>query len=131
MVRTAAPAENTEGSGKALFAFSGIANNGDFIRTVGSLGFRVSGQAAFPDHHPYTPADLSDLSAAASASGAGAVATTEKDYARMDRRFPWPLDLLIIGVEMDFGADEPAFHRFLKSRMEGWYRNPEAPASLR
>ena len=42
----------------------------------------------------------------------------------MDRRFPWPLDLLVIGVKMDFGADEPAFRRFLKSRMDALDRNP-------
>lgn len=124
--RIEAPASgaNPHGHGKALFAFSGIADNADFIRSVEALGFSVSGQAAFPDHHPYRPSDLSALAAAAAASGAGAIATTEKDYARLDRRFPWPLDLLVIGVEMDFGADEPVFRRFLKSRMDALARNP-------
>jgi tetraacyldisaccharide 4'-kinase len=110
-----------------VFAFSGIARNGEFIRTTEALGFRVTGQAGFPDHHPYAPSDLAALSAAAAASGAGAIATTEKDYARMDHRFPWPLDLFVIGIEMDFGADEPAFRRFIHRRMGA----PDRPESER
>ena len=125
IIRKATPASNVPGrvcpetaaSGTNVFAFSGIARNREFILTTQSLGFRVTGQAGFPDHHPYTPSDLAGLSAAALASGAGAIATTEKDYARLDRRFPWPLDLFVIGIEMDFGADEAAFRRFIHRRM--------------
>lgn len=123
--KTASP--ETAVHGIDVFAFSGIARNRAFIRTTESLGFRVTEQVGFPDHHPYAPSDLAALSAAAAASGAGAIATTEKDYARMDRRFPWPLDLFVIGIEMDFGMDEPAFRRFIHHRMGAWAtRNPNA-----
>lgn len=115
----------------AVFAFSGIARNETFISTAQSLGFQVTGQAGFPDHYAYTPSDLTDLSAAAVSSGAGGIVTTEKDYARMDRGFTWPLDLFVIGIEMDFGAENPAFRRFVRSRLgipESPPVNPSAPA---
>jgi len=108
---------------RTVFAFSGLARNETFIPTVESLGFRVADRAGFPDHHPYGPLDLAKLSAAAASSGVEGIVTTEKDYARMDRGFPWPLDLFVIGIEMDFGADGPALRRFVRSRMGA----PESP----
>jgi tetraacyldisaccharide 4'-kinase len=126
----AGPSPETAADGSAVFAFSGIARNRAFIESAKSLGFRVAGQAGFPDHHPYAPSELSALSAAAAASGAAAIATTEKDYARIDPRFPWPLDLFIIGIEMDFGEDEPAFRRFIQRRA-GAPARPESQGTNR
>ena len=136
IIRKATPASSgldaarpkTAVNGTKVFAFSGIARNREFILTTESLGFRMTGQTGFPDHHPYTPSDLAALSNAALASGAGAIATTEKDYARLDRGFPWPLDLFIIGIEMDFRADEAAFRRFILQRMGAPVR-PESERS--
>ncbi len=108
------PPSTGSADGAAVFAFSGIARNDAFFQTVDAMGFHVAGRAEFPDHHPYTPPDLAALSTAAAASGAAAIATTEKDYARIDRCYRWPLHLFIIGIEMDFGPDEPAFRRFIR-----------------
>jgi hypothetical protein len=45
--------------------------------------------------------------------------TTEKDYARMDREITWPLDLIVIGVEISLGKDKNAFSIFIKKRILG------------
>jgi tetraacyldisaccharide 4'-kinase len=97
---TSAPTE-------AVFAFSGIANNDDVRRSLDALGFNVAGFMAFPDHHPYSRDDLSEISRRASAFGAKALVTTDKDAARLGVDTALKLSLYVAGIDLDFtGNDE-------------------------
>jgi len=70
---------------------------------------------AFGDHHPYAAADLRRIAAEALRCDADVLVTTEKDYMRLPSTFDWPLDLIVMGVEIDFGDQESAFREFLKT----------------
>jgi tetraacyldisaccharide 4'-kinase len=85
--------------GKRVFAFAGLANNGQFFDTLRNLGAEVVGTREFPDHHRYTLADLRAIRNAA--RGAELIATTEKDAVKIG-----PADDIIpLRIEMVIGDD--------------------------
>ncbi len=104
--------------GRNVFAFSGLANNHDFHRTLAGLDCIVTGTLEFPDHHPYSAMELENIMRSAKGTQADFLVTTEKDYARIALRIKWPMDLAIIGIDSAFGEDEKAFNGFIKSRIE-------------
>lgn len=68
--------------GKEVVAFAGIANPQRFFALIESLGARLYGRIAFPDHHVFTDADAVTLLSRAEESGARLI-TTEKDWVRL------------------------------------------------
>ncbi len=69
-------------AGRRVLAFAGIAMPEKFFATVAELGAEQVARRAFPDHHPYTQAELDDLLAEADRLGAMPVTTT-KDAVRL------------------------------------------------
>jgi tetraacyldisaccharide 4'-kinase len=74
------PAENG-----TVAVFCGIARPEQFFAGIKAAGFEIALQRAFPDHHSYTARDLERLAAAARATGASALLTTEKDLVRLGK----------------------------------------------
>jgi tetraacyldisaccharide 4'-kinase len=68
--------------GRRVLAFAGIGRPEKFFAMLEQAGVVLAGQAGFPDHHPYTGADLAGLRADADRLGAILV-TTPKDAARL------------------------------------------------
>jgi tetraacyldisaccharide 4'-kinase len=68
------------------FALTGIARPGRFVETLRGLGLEVVGARHFPDHHRFSPRELSQVARAAAAHGAPVV-TTEKDRERLPGGF--------------------------------------------
>ena len=68
-------------------AFAGIGHPQKFFGTLEDCGIRVTAQRAFPDHHRYKTAELSELRTAAAREGASLL-TTEKDRVRLPPDFP-------------------------------------------
>jgi tetraacyldisaccharide 4'-kinase len=101
-------------TGRTVMAFSGIARNDDFRQTVEALNCKATGFMEFPDHHRYSEKDISTITQTAKKTAAEILLTTEKDYARIAAETVWPLDLVVIGVEISFGEDERRFDEFLK-----------------
>ena len=73
--------------GRSVFAFAGIGRPEKFFHMLSSLGARVVGTRAFPDHHHYTFLEIEAIKRIAANAGALLV-TTEKDFIRIepDRR---------------------------------------------
>jgi len=104
--------------GCRVFAFSGLADNQDFLQTVKSLDCVVTGALEFPDHHPYSDMDAENIVRSAKRAKADCLVTSEKDYVRIAHRIIWPMDLSVIGIECDFGDDGPAFNTFIEDRLK-------------
>jgi tetraacyldisaccharide 4'-kinase len=64
-------------------AFCGIARPQQFFAGLEAEGLHLAARTAFPDHHCYSAQDLDRLVAAARASHATALVTTEKDLTRL------------------------------------------------
>lgn len=86
-------------AGMPLYAFAGLARPEVLARTLGELGVNLRGFRAFPDHHPFSPADLQELIREARARQAAALITTGKDWARLGERWPGELPLWVLEVE--------------------------------
>lgn len=96
-------------AGKAVLAFCGIGNPAAFRRTLEVLGATVADFRAFPDHHPYTRADVDDLNRWAAGHAPGIpVVTTQKDWVKL--RVPEiggrRLRVLRIGLSFRDGQDD-------------------------
>jgi tetraacyldisaccharide 4'-kinase len=91
--------------GRRALAVSGIANPLAFHRTLADLGAVLVGRLAFPDHHPYGPADLARADAVARGAGAELIVTTEKDAIRIAAgACSWPILALRVELEITEGA---------------------------
>ncbi|HVZ28126.1 MAG TPA: tetraacyldisaccharide 4'-kinase, partial [Rhizomicrobium sp.] len=72
--------EKMDLSGKPVFAFAGIGRPEKFVATLRALGAEIKATQFFPDHHPYTPAEIATLK---SSAGGTMLITTEKDLVRL------------------------------------------------
>jgi tetraacyldisaccharide 4'-kinase len=103
--------------GKSVFAFSGIANNDRFRKTIETLGGRVVGFASFPDHHPYSEKELQQIAASAARARADLIVTTQKDDVRIPPDMTWPAEYGVIGIEMCLPQDADAYKAFILEKI--------------
>ena len=76
-------------AGQRVLAFAGIGDPGRFFRTLRCAGIDVARERIFPDHHPFSQAEIDTLIAEAEREGL-ALVTTEKDLARLRHGDQWP-----------------------------------------
>lgn len=100
--------------GRPLLAFAGIGRPAKFFATLRDAGLSVVAEKAFPDHHPYSAADLSSLLAQAEGMGAILV-TTEKDAMRLSPI--WRSRVAVLPVRLSWD-DQAAVERLLDRLME-------------
>ena len=103
-----------------VFAFSGIARNDDFRRTVEKNGFNIRGFCEFSDHHRYSRNDRARIVRTAQEAGADCLITTEKDHARIAHQNPLSMDMVVVGVKITFGAggDGQDFISFIQTQLQ-------------
>ncbi len=104
--------------GKKICAFAGIANPASFRETLGSLGGNIVAFLAFPDHHPYSAADIEDIRKTCTASGADITVTTEKDGMRLSHYPPFRREVFLLRVEMDIAPSRNEFAEFILKRLK-------------
>jgi len=102
---------------RRVVAFSGLAGNNDFRRTVESLKCNLIDFFGFPDHHKYTEMDLQTIIQSSITAQAEFILTTEKDYVRISGKTSCPVELVIVGIDLSLGDDENAFINFIKNRL--------------
>ncbi|MDP4726132.1 MAG: hypothetical protein NWS07_02460, partial [Desulfobacterales bacterium] len=68
-------------------------------------------------HHGQPALGVAALLHAAGQSGAEILCTTEKDSIRLARKRPWPIDLVVIGIDMSLGSRQAAFEEAVVSRL--------------
>jgi len=101
---------------RPVVAVAGIAGPARFFEGVRAAGWTVARELPFADHHRFTAADVEGIFAAARASGAPGVITTEKDLVRLlpFRPFPVPVAFAPLVLEMESPAE---FDAWLRSRV--------------
>ena len=79
---------------------------------------KIVARRPFPDHHAFTRADLQGLISAATAAGATALVTTEKDAMRLP---PPPRDApRVLALRQSVESEDPAaLLRFVLSKLPG------------
>lgn len=105
-------------TGLRVFAFSGIAQNSDFFDAVRACGANLAGVLGFPDHHVYGNSDFQAIVDAARKVEARTIATTEKDWARIGNGRLWPLDLAVIGIDIELEDPQGVLIRLIENRLK-------------
>ena len=90
----------SEFAGKTVFAFAGIGNPKRFFTTLEGIGCRVEEVQAFPDHHPYSNAEMEGILARAERGGMVPM-TTAKDAVRLAPEYRSRVKVLQIDVEWE------------------------------
>jgi tetraacyldisaccharide 4'-kinase len=99
---------------RSVAAFCGLGQPNAFRRTLEQLGARLLDFRAYPDHYPYTSADVSELHRWAAATPPDTwIVTTRKDWVklRLDEVGGRPLGTLNVTWRLTTGAE--AFHAAL------------------
>jgi tetraacyldisaccharide 4'-kinase len=86
--------------GKSVFAFCGLAYPDKFFEMLSANGVKLAGTMAFPDHHPYTEAEINKLIVQAVAQKAVLV-TTAKDIVRVPQALRDCMAVIELGLDMD------------------------------
>ena len=95
--------------GGPVYAFCGIARPEQFFAGLESNGLGVAACNAFRDHHRYTREDVDRLIAAARATGAIALVTTEKDAVRLGALASvFPSEMPLKTAHLSIGIDGEA-----------------------
>jgi tetraacyldisaccharide 4'-kinase len=101
--------------GKRVFAFSGLAENRNFHRTLTEIGCDLSGVKEFPDHYWYNKDDFDVIQQSADVRQAELILTTQKDAARIPKGVQWRLDLVVIGITPIFGEQTDTLKNYIRS----------------
>ena len=101
-----------------VIGFSGIARTTEFSRMVAENSGQLVDFIEFPDHYTYTSADWHRIYKSAKDFSVDYVVTTQKDYARIPAEFKSPVNLIVIGVQMDFGGDREALINYVETFLD-------------
>ncbi len=107
--------------GKKIFAFCGIGNPDAFVKTLETIGGGLLGSQIFDDHHHYTNACLTEISARAEHLKADLVLTTQKDWTKLEPLLPIAkgLSFAFLSIEMRFGAGENELRDLIEHALAG------------
>ncbi|CAA7619886.1 tetraacyldisaccharide 4'-kinase [Magnetospirillum sp. SS-4] len=86
--------------GRKVVAFAGIGRPGKFFETLKSCGAHLAAARSFPDHHPYSRAEIEALLAEADAIGAVPV-TTAKDRVRLPADLRQRVSVLTVSLDWE------------------------------
>jgi|SRR5579862_232054 len=104
-----------------FFAFCGIGNPQAFLDDLKRWHVAVAASREFRDHHKYAQADLDAIESAATALGAKALVTTEKDEQNLRGSFH-RLPLYVAVIDFVLGSEsefEATMDRILRERRGG------------
>jgi tetraacyldisaccharide 4'-kinase len=118
--------ETRENAGAAdlrrVAVVSGIARPARVSESARAAGWMVAETYVFPDHHPYSRADVDLMVRGARAAGAEAILTTPKDAVRLAPHVPIGFPVVVLPIAVSI---EPA------AEFEGWLRGRIAEVRLR
>jgi tetraacyldisaccharide 4'-kinase len=89
-------------AGRRIAAFCGIGNPAGFRHTLGEEACNVVAWHEFPDHHPYSDADLLAVEEIANRANADIIVCTQKDLVKTPREQLGRRPLWAVTIEMQF-----------------------------
>jgi tetraacyldisaccharide 4'-kinase len=90
-------------AGRKVVAFAGIGRPEKFFATLAAVGAELVGRVAFPDHHPYSAAEIAEMAERARSEDAVLV-TTAKDSVRIPEVLRPDVAVLTVTLAWDDAA---------------------------
>lgn len=87
--------------GQPVVALCGIARPEAFRRTLEDLGARMVAMEAYPDHHSFRPEEVEAFSRLLGQHPQALGVTTEKDWVRLQGRWPREVPLWVLRIEVE------------------------------
>ena len=116
-------------NGQHILAVCGIGNPEAFAGTLRQFKPKTVELLAFPDHHPYSLADLNDISARARDIGVNIVVTTEKDSRKLEAfaattefSLPESVQFFVLEIELEVKTNPET----LKKRLQQVAAKPKS-----
>lgn len=97
-----------------VLAFCAIARPDRFLEQLRHAGVTLAGNVSFPDHHPYTAADVESLLAETKRTGASGFVTTEKDVINLGPLAAKLQPLHVARVTLELLDSDHAFNTLLQ-----------------
>ncbi len=97
---------------KNVLAFSGLAKNHVFKKTVNGFDCKIQRFISFPDHHSYAQEDIFYIEELAKRLNVDAIVTTEKDAVKIPDDIKWPVDFVVVGIDLKI-VQESEFRAFI------------------
>jgi len=110
---------DTDLKGKRAFAFAGLGRNHAFFNSLAHWPVRLLGTMGFDDHHIYSRVDLHRICRAALRAGATCLMTTDKDFVRLPQNARLPIELIVLGVTLTFGKQQPKWRDYFGRQVKG------------
>jgi len=98
-------------------AVSSLGQPESFERTLKELGAHVAAAARFPDHHPYSEADLRAVSQRVDREGLAGVVTTEKDAVKIPAPWLAGVRCCVLEVDLRFLSGQDGLESLIRSRL--------------
>ena len=99
--------------GRTVLAFSGLADNAQFFKTLEEADCRLAHSFSFGDHHRYDAADLQRIAAMAKKKKVEAVVTTLKDFVKIESLRHQIENLVVVDAAIKMLGGGDRFCRFL------------------
>ncbi len=98
--------------GRKVLVLSGVANPAYFSSMLRKCGAEIIEEAVFPDHHRYTPEDLSSIERKSKA--ADCIVTTEKDMVKLKELDVHHLPIRALRVKVKIWEEEEFYRRVMQ-----------------
>jgi len=98
--------------GRKILALSGVANPVYFSSMLRKCGAEIIRETIFPDHHPYTPEDLSSIEE--KGKGADCIVTTEKDMVKLKQLDIHHLSIRALRIEAKIWEEKEFYQTVMK-----------------
>ena len=100
---------------RPIAAFCGLGNPDAFRKTLETLGLTIAAWRTFPDHHPYSRADVDDLrNWAGSTPKDAAIVTTQKDLVKIRLNRLAERELWALAIRLQITSGQDAFEAQLR-----------------
>ncbi|MBI5184331.1 MAG: tetraacyldisaccharide 4'-kinase [Nitrospinae bacterium] len=101
-----------EAKGKKILAFCGIANPSSFLDALEGMGCGPAAFLSYPDHYSYLRTDMESVKSKVEKLGANLIATTEKDWVRLEGMADFPVSLWALRIKIEI-LEDASFRSFL------------------
>lgn len=102
-------------SKKRVAAFCAIGNPAGFRHTLATTGSELVAWREFPDHHVFSPAELTELGNTAEYAGAEMVLCTQKDLVKVLQHKLGSTPLWAVAIEMQFLTGQQALEQRIEA----------------